>query len=50
MLSIDTTLNMKCPEKQVMENAFGSSTDYDASNPDDVFQLDSENRNWAMGL
>lgn len=37
-LSIDTTLNIKCPEKQVTENDFESSTDYDTSNLDGVFQ------------
>ena len=37
-LSIDTTLNIKCPEKQVTENDFESSTDYDTSNLDSVFQ------------
>lgn len=37
-LSIYSTLNVKCPEKQVMENDFGSCTDYDISNLDSVFQ------------
>lgn len=48
-LLIDTTLNVKCLEKQVTENDFESCTDYDISNLDSVLQseeweqeLDSE--------
>lgn len=35
-LSTDIILNIKFPEKQVMENNFGSPTDYDTSNLDRV--------------